>query len=734
MRLSLRFIIPLFVVLGILAYLTVPLVDKLMFRWFARDIEIRGELIANTLSEAVLDAESLSPQEQENRLQALFSRVTEDERLYAIGYCERGRKFIRSTHFPAEIPCNRTARAQEKESRILELPSGALHVSIQPLDNLNSHLILVHDMSFVQRRSQDTKLYVFYFFVVLTLLISFVTVLIAQLSWMGWMKGLRSLLKIRRPNPRDVAPEFVPVVREIRHFFREFEHVSRDESQVSWTPATLRDVLKQDLAGEEVIIVSNREPYIHVHRDGGQIEVQSPASGLVTALEPVMRACSGTWVAHGSGGADKDVVDSDSKVAVPPSRPSYYLKRVWLTKEEEQGYYYGFSNEGLWPLCHIAHTRPIFRSRDWQQYVLVNQKFAEAVVQESKTRDPVILVQDYHLAMLPKMIKERLPDATVITFWHIPWPNPEAFGICPWREQILEGMLGSDILGFHTRFHCINFIDTVDRFLESRIDRDTSTITHSGSQTAIRNYPISIEWPLRGLEKQGSIAECRESVLKENHIEPHVQLGIGVDRLDYTKGILERFYAIERFLEMEPDWQGRLSFIQIGAPTRSSISEYQSFEDHVRKEADRINQKYGNENYKPIVLRIQHHEPHDVVRYFRAADFCFVSSLHDGMNLVAKEYLASRDDEKGVLILSQFAGAAKELPEAIVVNPYNIDQCAVAVGLALNMPPNEQRARMKSMRTFVQEYNVFRWAGRMLLDAARMRKRGRFSNPVFQNP
>lgn len=729
MRLSLRFILPLTLMLGLVAYLTVPLVDKLTFQWFSRDIDIRAALIAQTLGEPIAEINGLEPRVRLQRLQSLFMRATLDERLFAVALCDPKLPTVVSKQMPTTITCPNPLAINPPHSEILSLPSGLLHVAYQSLGFPGSYLVVVHDMSFVQRRTQDTQTYIFLFFVVLGAMVSILTVAIAQLSWLGWMKGLRSILHMKKTHIREVAPELRPIVREIRTLFRDRDHIPRDEAQISWSSQSLREVLKQDLAGEEVIVVSNREPYIH-NRKGTAIEVQSPASGLVTALEPIMRACSGTWVAHGSGSADREVVDNAQKVAVPPANPTYQLKRVWLTKEEEEGYYYGFSNEGLWPLCHIAHTRPIFRSDDWLQYLAVNKKFADAVIEECKTLNPVILIQDYHLAMVPRLIKEVLPQATVITFWHIPWPNPEAFGICPWREKILDGLLGSDILGFHTRFHCNNFNDTVDRFLETRIDRDSSTISYGGSKTAVKNYPISIDWPLRGLEKQPSIERCKSLVHEENSIQAECKIGIGVDRMDYTKGILERFYAVERFLELEPAWRGKLSFIQIGAPTRTSIAEYQNFEDMVRKEAERINQKFGNADYKPIVLRVRHHEPEEVVTYFRSADFCFVSSLHDGMNLVAKEFAASRDDEAGVLILSQFTGAAKELPEAIIVNPYNIDQGAAAIKIALEMSAEDQQARQRSMRNYIQEYNVYRWAGRMLLDAARIRKHGKFANPL----
>jgi trehalose 6-phosphate synthase len=338
-----------------------------------------------------------------------------------------------------------------------------------------------------------------------------------------------------------------------------------------------------------------------------------------------------------------------------------------------------------------------------------------------------VLVQDYHLALLPRLIRERLPEAIVITFWHIPWPNPEAFSICPWREEILEGLLGSSILGFHTQFHCNNFVDTVDRMLEARVDRESFTVSYGGKPTVVKRYPISIDWPPAAELTEKRVDACREEVRRRHGLGAAHLLGVGVDRLDYTKGVVERFRAIERLLELEPAWIGRFSFVQIAAPTRTSIGEYQQYEAHVRALAAEINERFGRGGYQPIILKIEHHEPPDVYEYYRAADLCFVSSLHDGMNLVAKEFVAARDDDRGVLILSQFTGAARELPEALIVNPYDSDQCAAALHIALAMPAVEQRDRMRLMRGLVAEFNVYRWAGRMLLDAAGMRRRGKMA-------
>ncbi len=732
MRLSLRFILPLAAVLVLIAYSVLPLVDKLIERWFIRDLDMRSAVIANSVREPLLERLGSG---SNARIVNYFNRITQDERLFAIGFCDVAKgELIATKTFPKDLKCNDITAVENLPARMLSGKRGMLHVTVEPIEAEGSRigkLVFVHDMSFIQRRSAETRKFFFYFFIALGCIVSLITVVIAHMSRRGWVEGTRALLRgeiIRRPGGKKTAttPELQPIARDLRMLIRELEteYRPRDENQVTWTPETLRSILKTELRGEEILVVSNREPYIHVKRDG-RIEVQRPASGLVTALEPIMRACSGTWIAHGAGSADRETVDSNDRIMVPPEHPSYRIRRLWLSTKEEQGYYYGFANEGLWPLCHIAHVRPTFRAADWEQYEAVNRKFAEAVVDESGTDSPIVLVQDYHLALLPRMIRNRLPNATIITFWHIPWPNPESFGICPWRAQLLDGLLGSSILGFHTQFHCNNFFDTVDRLLEARVDRETFTISYGGLQTAVHRYPISIDWPPAAEFTAKPVETCRTDVRERLGLPPDHVLGFGVDRLDYTKGILERFMAVERLLELQPEWRGRFSFIQIAAPSRSSIGQYKEFQVQVRDTAARINERFGNEGYLPIILKIEHHEHEAVYEYYRGVDLCFVSSLHDGMNLVAKEFLAARDDGRGVLILSQFTGASRELPEALIVNPYDIDQCAAALHVALTMPTVEQRDRIRVMRGLISEFNVYRWAGRMLLDAATMRRRGR---------
>ena len=737
MNLSLRFILPLALVLALIAYGVIPLVDSLTLKWFVRDLDIRAKLMVGTMEGPL--SELLVSDLKDNKIHAYFTRIMQDERLYALGFCNPNNRLLYKTQaYPDEVTCESTADLGADSTTVVKLGRGPLHIasaSIEKNGRSVGRLMLLHDMSYIQQRSSDTKWYVFYLFAGLGAIISLVTVLVAHLSWKGWLAGVRAMLKgegLLTPLTQEQhAPELQPLAKDLRSLVEalEAERRMRDESQISWTPASLKSILHEQLAGDQVLIVSNRQPYVHIRRDQ-KIEVQLPASGLVSALEPVMRACSGVWIAHGNGSADRDVVDKRSHVGVPPEHPAYEIRRVWITAEEEAGYYYGFANEGLWPLCHIAHVRPTFRSSDWNQYVAINKRFAQAVFEEATTDNPVVLVQDYHFALLPKLIREKLPNATIITFWHIPWPNAESFLICPWHQEILEGLLGSSILGFHTRVHCNNFIDSIDRALEARIDRSSSTVSYGGKLTAVNPYPISIEWPLRWLQSQQPVPECRTRMREHYGLPPDRLVGIGVERLDYTKGILERFMAVERLLELQPEWIGKFTFVQIAAPSREAIDQYQHFTSQVRALAEQINKRFGRDGYEPICLRIQHHEPPQVLECYRGADLCVVSSLHDGMNLVAKEFVAARDDEQGVLILSQFAGAARELTEALVINPYDIDQFAAALQVALTMPKVEQRARMINMRGLIQEFNVYRWAGRMLIDAARMRQRERVMKQV----
>jgi trehalose 6-phosphate synthase len=735
-RLQLRFLLPLLVTLLLAALLATWLIDGLTLRWFARDLNIRGELIANTLSDDVAEAASDGNWQ---RLQSQLDRIGQDERLVALALCSEAGEMILSTPaYPHELTCARAREIVQHADPRYTLPSGAVHVGVHWVragETHGVHLVVLHDLSFIDKRSLDTRRYLVIFMTGLGLAIALITVVVAQISWHGWLSGMQAILRGEGLllAPRRPPPELQPLATEIRTRLRDLEdEFRRGQGLVTeWNAETLRGLLRTQLRDDQVIVVSNREPYIHEHGADGRIVIKRPASGLVTAVEPVMRACSGTWVAHGGGGADREVVDVHDRVAVPPGSEDYQLRRIWLSEQEEQGYYYGFANEGLWPLCHVAHVRPVFRESDWEQYRAVNQRFADAVVAEARGEDPVVLVQDYHFALLPAMVRAKLPRATILTFWHIPWPNPESFGICPWRREILQGLLGSTIVGFHTRFHCRNFMETVDRYLEARIEQEHSTITYNNEETLIESYPISIEWPsAQEAAAWPSVSDCRSRVFERLGLAADTCLAVGVDRFDYTKGILERLYAVERLLEKHPEWVGRFVFAQIAAPTRSALDEYKAFQARIHGVTDRINNRFGSGTYRPVHLLAEHHEKDVLNELFRAADMCVVTSLHDGMNLVCKEFVAARDDERGVLILSRFAGAARELNEALIVNPYHVEETADALHRAATMPAAEQRERMASLRMAVREHNVYWWAGRMLADAARWRMRQRIEARV----
>jgi trehalose 6-phosphate synthase len=492
----------------------------------------------------------------------------------------------------------------------------------------------------------------------------------------------------------------------------------RDTAQALWTPERLHIFVQSKLKGSRLLAVSNREPYEHSYQ-GNSTAWRAPRNGLVTALEPVLSACDGTWVAQATGDADRETANKLGQLRVPPDHPQYTLRRVWLSKQEEDG----FANEGIWPLCHIAHTRPIFRTEDWNQYQAVNRKFADAVIEEMDGKNqPFVLVQDYHFALLPRTLKESRPDARVALFWHIPWPNPEAFGICPWQEQLLDGMLGADLIGFHIQAHCNNFLATVDRALESRVDQEHFAVTRRDHVTKVKPFPISVamngEHP--GPPTTESPAIERVRLLRQLGIEATI-LGIGVDRVDYTKGIPERFRGIERLLELHPEYAEKLTFVQIGAPSRTHIKRYQDLMAEVEQEAERINRRFGTGAWSPIIFLKREHNHEEIQPYYRAAEFCLVTSLHDGMNLVAKEYIAARQDEGGSLILSRFTGASHELPDALIVNPYDTDELAQTIHTALAMPVDERRARMTSMRAVVKEHNVYRWAGNLIGELAEIR-------------
>lgn len=602
-------------------------------------------------------------------------------------------------------------------------------------DKFIGALLVIHDSAYIRHEGVRVWRETFLSALVYVVLIACVTLLIVRWSIEGpisrtthWMRALRTG---RMPSSHIGVPDlelFRPLAREVATFAEtlntartvaEREARLRVAGQSSWTAERLASDVRSRLGYGRLFVISNREPYVHSRR-GKAIKVEVPASGLVTALEPVLRTCGGTWIAHGSGTADKEVVDTDSRVGVPADDPQYTLRRVWLTKAEEEGYYYGFANEGLWPLCHIAHTRPIFRESDWRQYEGVNRKFAEALLEEINHVDkPVVLVQDYHFALLPELIKHKRPDARVAIFWHIPWPNAEIFGICPWQRELVNGLLSADVIGFHLPAHSNNFLETVDRVVESRINWEQYKIERKDHTTDVRAYPIGVdieETP----SPERTVGDARLEMLRNLDVEA-LFIGVGVDRIDYTKGILEKLAGIERFLDLYPRYQGQFTFVQIAAPSRSHLKRYHDLEAEIEAEAARINWRFQSGKWKPILLLSRQHNREEISRYFKAADLCLVASLHDAMNLVAKEFVAARNDESGVLVLSKFAGAAQELRDALLINPYNVSQIADAIRAALEMDPDEKQARMQQMRRVLRERNIYRWAAALIGEVCEVR-------------
>jgi trehalose 6-phosphate synthase len=480
-----------------------------------------------------------------------------------------------------------------------------------------------------------------------------------------------------------------------------------------WTKHSLQDLIQTRLGDRRFIVVGNREPYMHRYT-GGRIECVPPASGLVSALEPILRACGGVWVAHGNGNADRKTVDRHDRIRVPPGDPEYTLRRVWLTKAQEDGYYYGLANTGLWPLCHMVFTRPVFDPRHWPVYREVNELFAEAVLEEAGDESAFVFVQDYHFGILPRLLKERNPNLIVAHFWHIPWPSPEIFQAFPWKEELLDSLLGNDLVGFHLRYHCQNFLDTVDRTLEAKVDYERFEVTRGGKATLVRPFPISIDAEDHEQAARGAAVEKEMERWRQQLRLTDEKVGIGIDRLDYTKGIPERLRALDLFLERHPEYRQRLVFVQIGVPSRTHVPQYKALADEVDDLVEAINWRWATESWRPIVFLKQQHGPASMMALHRLADFCAVTSLDDGMNLVAKEFVASRFDGDGALILSRFTGAARELTSAVVVNPFAADEMADAIFQTLTMPEEERRKRMQKLRAAVAENNIYRWAGKVL--------------------
>jgi trehalose 6-phosphate synthase len=481
-----------------------------------------------------------------------------------------------------------------------------------------------------------------------------------------------------------------------------------------WSKAQLNKTIKKIIGDRMLIIASNREPYIHVHKEG-KIDYIRPVGGAVTALDPIMRVCKGTWVAYGSGSADKEAVNKKNEVAVPPDNPSYKLRRIWLTKDEENGYYYGYSNKSMWPLCHMAYTRPSFDEIDWAYYKIVNQKFADTILDIVKDKKAFVWIQDYHLMLLSKLLKEKNENLLTAHFMHIPWPNPEIFRICPQKIEILEGLLANDLLGFHIRYHCSNFMETVRLELEARIDRERTSVTYGGHETLIRAFPISVDF-----EETSKVADSKEiektmmKLKEEFGVKDNTFVMVGLDRIDYTKGLIEKIQGVDRFFEKFPQYKGRVLFIQKGGLSRMHIPEYKALNDKLNNLVEEVNWKHSTDRWFPILFLREHMSRKEIIALYKIADACLVSPLHDGMNLVCKEFIASKNDLNGILLLSQFTGASRELGGAMFVNPFDRENFAKAIKKAIELPRERKQKRMKRLRATVRENNIYKWAGKFL--------------------
>ncbi len=743
MKITIRLIVSLIIVVALVAVCFSLYQVKIERERLLSDLERRTILLNESLEESVIP---LVQSRSFTKLNRFVERFGNRERLKGIIVYNVQGEVIASTkavsqHAPSVLTQVSNSISEKKQiydfKKIDKIYMFIYTKYIEDEEyNIIGALTIFQDASYINIRLKELWKHNMLRFIILSLVIVIITLLVVRWSITGpiaqiaqWVRDMR--LGNEQGKKKTVIPTgdlLAPLVKEVTHLAKTLSIVQKrmeaDQAKIKtdsfWDAERLKSHISGVLGDKKLFVISNREPYMHI-KEGGSLKYMVPPGGLVAALDPVMRVCNGVWLAHGSGEADRLVVDDKNKIMVPPENPSYVLKRVWLTKEEEDGYYYGFANEGIWPLCHITHERPIFRLDDWNYYKTVNEKFALSILDETEdVESPLILVQDYHFALLPYLIKVKRPDAKVAIFWHIPWPNPETYGICPWVREILIGMLGADLIGFHIQLYCNNFLDTIDRFLESKIDWEQFSITRKGHITFLRPFPISINPKFF----TNNNATKRKDSLKENLFKDMdinaTYMGIGVDRVDYTKGIIERFCAIERFFEKYPEFGERFTFIEFGAPSRTHIKRYRDLLASVEEIADRINWRFQGKNWKPIVFLKGNHSHERIMPFYMAADLCMVTSLHDGMNLVAKEYVASSLDNSGVLILSQFTGASRELKDALIVNPYDIESMADAIYLALTMDDEEKISRMKRMKEIVQDRNIYKWAAELITELTKI--------------
>lgn len=472
----------------------------------------------------------------------------------------------------------------------------------------------------------------------------------------------------------------------------------------------MKKFFTREMGKRKFIVALQKEPYSHVYGKDGRIELTKSAGGVHVLIDSVLKETGGTVVAMASGEADKEVVDADSRCVIKTGNRNYTLKRIFLDKNEFDGFYYGFANQTLWPLFHVVFVKPVFNRAWWDTYVSVNRIFAENIIRELKsTEEAVIWINDYHLALVPKMLHEVNPRLAIGTFWHIPWPTHEIFRICPWRRQILEGILGSDFISFHRDYHVDNFVSCARRELGVMVESEPTTITRYGHKTQLTSLPAGIDF-----EEVRSITRAR-TLSKTNVIQNDFgiqteYLAIGVERVEYTKGIIERLKILELFFKKYPEYQGKLTYLSIAPPSRTQIPTYRKYSEEVSALTEKINSDLQTPEWKPLHFIHTNIERVKLFEYYRAADICLVTSLDDGMNLVAKEFVLAANPEKGMLLLSKFTGAAKDLRKAQLINPYDTEGSANALFESLKMEPEEKKKRNEEMINVLKEHNLYEWA------------------------
>jgi trehalose 6-phosphate synthase len=689
-------------------------VERTLRGWTSKDVGLRAQLAVRGAHEALVTSWG-----QAALVTTILEDIVRDERISGAAACTvRGEPLAQTSTFSG--PSCAAVAAEKADGLLATTPNAvfeqAFSIDVVPLlarGTTAGFVVLQHDLSFANRRAQKARAFMF------MALLTLVALMAADLALVHGdiAAHLADAVTLGRVRLRIAAQRLRSSVADLRE---------EGMAPGPWSPQRLQAFVSRRMPEEQIIVVANRSPLTPTFQDGGTTYRRS-SGGLVAALEPVVKTCGGTWIAS----MPREAGEAPTDLFVDTGE--YRVRHLPIPAEEYRSFYNGAANEAIWPLCHLVDERPVFRPTDWETYRSVNAQFAQEVRVAASNNEPVVLVQDYQLALAPRAIRTLMPNAAISTFWHIPWPSPERWSICPWRQDIVRGLLGSNIIGFQTPLDAANFIATACTHLPGEVRKSGEVLSWRGREIIVQSYPISVDWSSLGASHEPAPAVCRRILLDELNLPQDCIIGVGVDRMDYTKGIEERLLAFERTLERTPTLHGKLVFVQVGAPTRVEIPRYRQLADNVTALADRINARFGTSEVLPVVLHKHHVPPDGVARLFRAADFCYVSSLHDGMNLVAKEFVAARNDEFGVLILSQFTGAAVELSDALIVNPYDIDGASNAIIEAVSMPQVQQRRRMQSLRDHVSEHNVHRWAARLLSDTVDARERERMKVLLAQS-